>query len=112
MRPPTRRSAPPATERSAQGMATTRSATRCQISTVGQFQCRSQCSSAMMFQCKSVTMFQLKCLNRFLTKYLEKFVMVDMLEEVEDLEVWEEAMDLLVALVEDLVVGLAFRIDH
>ena len=66
----------------------------------------------MMCQGNTVMMFQLKCLNRFLTKYLEKFVMVDMLEEVEDLEVLEEAMDLLVALVEDLVVGLAFRIDH
>ena len=43
----------------------------------------------MMCQGNTAMMFQLKCLNRFLTKYLEKFVMVDMLEEVEDLEVWE-----------------------
>ena len=66
----------------------------------------------MMCQGNTVMMFQLKCLNRFLTKYLEKFVMVDMVEEMEDLEVLEEAMDSLVALAEDLVVDLDFEIDH
>ena len=43
----------------------------------------------MMCQGNTAMMFQLRCLNRFLTKYLEKFVMVDMLEEGEDYEVWE-----------------------
>ena len=38
--------------------------------------------------------------------------MVDMVEEVEDFEVLEEAMDSLVALAEDLVVYLDFEIDH
>lgn len=62
----------------------------------------------------TVTMFQSRCLKRFLTKYLEKFVMVDMvmLEEVEDLEVLEEAADLLAVLAETLVVGLDFEMDY
>ena len=47
----------------------------------------------MMCQGNTAMMFQLRCLNRFLTKYLEKFVMVDMLEEVEDLEVLEALVE-------------------
>ena len=49
----------------------------------------------MMCQGNTAMMFQLKCLNRFLTKYLEKFVMVDMLEEVEDLEVLEALVEVM-----------------
>ena len=68
----------------------------------------------MMSQGNIAMMFQLRCLNRFLTRYLEKFVMVDMdmLEEVEDLEVLEEAADFSVVLAETLVVGLGFEMDY
>ena len=68
----------------------------------------------MMSQGNIAMMFQLRCLNRFLTRYLEKFVMVDMdmLEEVEDLEVLEEAADFSVVSAETLVVGLGFEMDY
>ena len=68
----------------------------------------------MMSQGNIAMMFQLRCLNRFLTRYLEKFVMVDMdmLEEVEDLEVLEDAADFSVVLAETLVVGLGFEMDY